>query len=138
MKKKLKICGKEYEVGTNALTPFMYKKQFGVGMLSDIGKLQEIFINQSKIDTKGKTEEEVEKELGTIMMPSLDNFMEVILRIAYILIKTCNREFMSFEAWLETIEEFNFGDEWIGEVTELAVSSFLGQGISGTAKPIKD
>ena len=127
MRKKLEICGKEYDVSTNALTPFLYKKEFGVGMMADIGKLQEMFVKQPKIDTKDKTKEEVEQELGTAMMPSLDNFIEVVLRIAYILIKTANRNFIPFEEWLETIEEFNFEDRWIAEVTELAVNSFLGQ-----------
>lgn len=128
MRKKLEICGKEYDVSTNALTPFLYKKEFGTGMMADIGKLQEIFAKQPKIDAKDKTEEEVEQELGTAMMPSLDNFIEVVLRIAYILIKTANRNFIPFEEWLESIEGFSFEDKWIAEVTELAVNSFLGRG----------
>lgn len=123
MKKKVKICGKEYDVSTNALTPFLYKKEFKVGMMADIGRLQEIYVQQ-----QGKTEEEVEKEVSETLMPKLDDFTEVIFRIAYILIKTSNRDFMPFDAWLESVDNFSFEDKWIAEVTELAVNSFLGQG----------
>ena len=58
MKKKINICGKEYVVCTNALTMFLYKKEFKTGMLADINRLQELYIKQQKIDTEGKTEKE--------------------------------------------------------------------------------
>lgn len=138
MKKKINICGKEYDVCTNALTMFLYKKEFKTGMLADINRLQELYIKQQKIDTEGKTEKEIEQEMGMAIMPELDNFIEVVFRIAYILIKTGNSNFMPFDSWLETVDNFSIEDSWIGEVTELAVSSFCGQGINGANATIKN
>lgn len=138
MEKKLKICGKEYEIKVNALTMFLYKKEFKTGMMADIGRLQTLYIKQPKIDTEGKTEDEIALETGNALMPNLDDFIEVSLRVAYILIKTANRSFMPFEEWTQTIQEFNINDSWIGEVTELAVNSFCGQGTGGTTQTLKE
>jgi len=41
------------------------------------------------------------------MMDSLDDFIDVIEKIAYILIYTANPEIESFEKWLINIEKIN-------------------------------
>lgn len=137
MKKKIKICGTEYEICTNGLTMFLYKKEFKTGIMADISRLQRIYL--TKVDTEGKTEEEAQQELGIAMMPQMDDYIEVALRIAYILIKTGNRDFMSFDDFVQTIDQINiFEDKWIDEVTELAVNSFCGQGIGGTTQATQE
>ena len=121
---------------TNALTPFLYKKEFKTGIMADIGKIQKIQTRVTKVVSdghkEGKTEEQIAEELGETMMAELDDLMEVSLRIAYALIKTANSAFMPFENWLETITEFDINDSWVSEVTELAVNTFCGQGTRGT------
>jgi len=136
MKKKLKICGKEYEVCSSAFTMFLYKKEFKTGIISDIGRLQEFAIIQEKVEKEmeGKTQKEIEEAIGLALMPQMDTFIEVALRIAYIFIKCANPSFMTFEEWLQTIEEIDFGDPWVSEVTELAVNSFCGQGTARTTQ----
>lgn len=121
MRKTINICGKEYEVGTNALTLFLYKKEFKTGLMADIARMN---MKQPDINTEGKTQEEIDEEVGIALMPDFDNYIEVALRIAYILIKTVNSNFMPFENWLETITEIDVNAKWISEVTELAVNSF--------------
>lgn len=136
--RKIEICGKEYEIGINALTMFLYKKEFKTGIMTDIGRLQNLYIKQPKVDTDGKSDEDIALEVGNAMLPNLDDYIEVSLRVAYILIKTANRNFMPFEEWVQTITEFNINDSWISEVTELAVNSFCGSGAGGTTQTSKE
>lgn len=136
MKGKLEIDGKEYDICSNAFTMFLYKKEFKTGIMADIGRLQEFAMVQDKIskEMEGKPQEEIDKAVGLALMPEMDTYIEVSLRIAYIFVKCANPNFMPFDEWLKTIENFNFEDKWISEVTELAVNSFCGSGTSGTNK----
>lgn len=136
MRKKMEICGKEYDICSNAFTMFLYKKEFKTGIMADIGRLQEFAEIQEKVtkDKKGKTVEEIQKEVGLALMSEIDTYIEVTLRIAYVFIKCANPSFMPFDEWLQTIEGFNFEDKWVSEVTELAVNSFCGSGVGGTTE----
>lgn len=126
--KKITICDKEYEVSCNAFTRFQYKKIFGKGIFADIKTLSEFSENQEKIrkelTQKGLSNEEIDKEVNLYMMENLDDFIDVIERIAYILIYSANNSIESFEDWLKGLEKIDLSASWIGEVTELAVSSF--------------
>lgn len=137
MKKKITICGKEYEVCTNAFCMFEYKKQFKTGLIADIGKMTEYNDKVQQVVEQGKqeglSEEAIERKVNQVAIQEFDNIIQVPLQIAYAFIKTANRNFMSFEDWLmET--EVNVEDGWIAEVTELAVNSFLGQGTGTTTE----
>lgn len=120
MKRELNIMGKVYEVQTSAYTPFLYKKVFKSGFLSDIQKLSEIKIEDDKV------------------VGNIDDFFEVILQVAYILILGANKNFMAFDEWVSSHESLNMSDTWVAEVTELAVTSFLGQGTNGTTTTDKE
>lgn len=126
--KKITICDKEYEVTCNAFTRFQYKKIFGKGIFADVKTLNELSENQEKIrkelTQKGLSKEEIEKEINVYMMDHLDDFIDVVEKIAYILIYSANNSIESFEDWLKGIEKIDLSASWIGEVTELAVSSF--------------
>lgn len=126
--KKITICDKEYEVSCNAFTRFQYKKIFGKGIFADIKILSEFTDNQEKyrqeLTQKGLSKEEIEKEINLYMMEHLDDFIDVIERIAYILIYSANNSIGSFEEWLKELPKIDLSQSWIGEVTELAVSSF--------------
>ena len=126
--KTITICNKEFEIECNAFTRFQYKKVFGRGIFADIKILNDFSDKQEKLrkelTDKGISEEEIEKEISLLLMESLDDFIDVIQRIAYILIYTANNKIGSFEDWLKGIEKIDLSANWIGEVTELAVSSF--------------
>ena len=126
--KKITICDKEYEVSCNAFTRFQYKKIFGKGIFADIKTLSEFSENQEKIRKKltenGLSNEEIDKEVNLYMMEHLDDFIDVVERIAYILIYSANNSIESFEDWLKGLEKIDLSASWISEVTELAVSSF--------------
>lgn len=126
--KEVTIGDKKYNVECNAFTRFQYKKVFGKGIFSDIKVLNQFSEKQKsireKLEEEKKTEEEIQKQLNYAMMENLDDFIDVIEKIAYILIYTANPEMMSFESWLSSIEKIDLSASWISEVTELAVTSF--------------
>ena len=126
--KTITICDKEYEISCNAFTRFQYKTIFGKGIFADIKTLNEFSSKQEQLrkELKDKkvSEEEIENQINLMMMENLDDFIDVIERMAYILIFTANNKVESFEDWLKGIEKIDLSASWIGEVTELAVSSF--------------
>ena len=126
--KTVTICDKEYEIACNAYTRFQYKKVFGKGIFSDINILNKFTNKQEKLrkelEEKKLSKEEIEQELNVQMMDSLDDFIDVIEKIAYIEIYTANDKMESFEDWIKGIDKIDLSADWISEVTELAVSSF--------------
>ena len=126
--KKITICDKEYSIDCNAFTRFQYKKVFGTGIFSDIKVLNQFSDRQNeirkKLEKENATEEEIQKAINEMMLDNLDDFIDVIEKIAYISIYTANPQIESFENWLKGIEKINLNDNWIAEVTELAVNSF--------------
>ena len=126
--KTITICNKEYPITCNAFTRFQYKKIFGKGFFTDIKLLNDFSEAQESIrkelEDKGLEEEEIEKKITSSMMEGLDDFIDVIEKIAYILIYSANNKIEPFEKWLENIEKIDLSDSWISEVTECAVNSF--------------
>ena len=126
--KSITICDKEYEINCNAFTRFQYKTIFGKGIFADIKILNEFSNKQENLrkELKNKkiSEEEIEQQINMAMMENLDDFIDVIERIAYILIYTANDKVGNFDEWLKGIEKIDLSADWIGEVTEFAVNSF--------------
>ena len=123
----IKICNKEYPINCNAFSRFQYKKIFGTGIFADIKILNEFSEKQNEIrdrmEKQKKTEEEIQKEINSTMLENLDDFIDVIEKITYILIYTANPQIETFEKWLKEIEKIDLSDNWVSEVTELAVNS---------------
>ena len=126
--KTITICGKEYSIDCNAYTRFQYKSIFGNGIFNDIKVLTKFSEEQEKIreecKNKKMSEDEINNEINSYILENLDDFIYILEKIAYILIYTANNKIGSFEDWLKSIEKINLSEDWIGEVTEFAVSSF--------------
>ena len=126
--KQITICDKEFEIDCNAFTRFQYKKVFNKGIFEDIKVLNEFSEKQEKIrkelEEQNASEEEIQKAINNSMMESLDDFIDVIEKIAYILIYTANPKIETFENWLKGIKKIDLSANWISEVTEIAVNSF--------------
>ena len=126
--KEIEICGRNWNIACNAFTRFQYKTIFGRGIFADIKILNEFSNKQEQLrkelTEKGETQEEIEKQINFIMMENLDDFIDVIEKIAYILIFTADNKVGSFEEWLKDIDKIDLSASWISEVTELAVNSF--------------
>ena len=126
--KTITICDKEYLIECNAFTRFQYKTIFGKGIFADIKVLNEFSTQQERLreelKKKKMSEEEIDNAINISMMEHLDDFIDVIERIAYILIFTADSNVGSFEEWLKGITKLDLSASWVSEVTEFAVSSF--------------
>lgn len=126
--KTIKICDKEYDIDCNALTFLQFKKVFGVGIFKDIQTLKNFFAKQAEkivaLKEKGLNEVDIEKVLNEELLDYVDDFVEAITRIAYILIYTANSKFKSYEDFMKDIPKLSIDDDWIVEVTEFAVEKF--------------
>lgn len=128
MSKKITIDNKEYEIACTAYTRFLYKKTFGTSLMSDIKTLSDITTKQEELRKELKkkklTDEEVEAKVNNAFLDDIDTFIEVVEKLAYILILTATPNFGTFEDFLMGIENIDLSSSWVSEVTETAVNSF--------------
>lgn len=126
--KTITICDKQYEVECNALTYIKYKSFFKTGILKDMQFIENYLIKQTivsqKLAEKKLTEEEKASQLSSYMIDDTDEFIVKVTQLAWILIYSANNKVEEYDKWLKSIEKFNVSDNWIAEVTELAVDCF--------------
>lgn len=107
MERIIKISNKDYKMKSSALTQFSYKNETGRSFLNDLQKL-------TNVNT-----EDTEK---------LDEFTELILKVAYIMTKEADKsQVTNYEDFLSNIESLYDNADWINEVLELACSPLSGQ-----------
>lgn len=128
--KTIEICGKKYEIDCNALTYVKYRNMFNRGIFDDLKILQDFLVKYAYLTKKIKDENPdidditIINSLSTLMIDDMDLFAEAATRMAYIMIYTANKEIEEYENWLEKISSIKTNDEWIVEVTEIAVNCF--------------
>nr|DAJ63273.1 MAG TPA: tail assembly chaperone protein [Caudoviricetes sp.] len=128
--KTIVIDGNEYDIECNALTYIQYKKVFNKGIFADMDIIKDYLIRQTLKANELKekypqmSEQEIDTQVGNYMNNYIDDFIEVITRIAYILIYSANEKIEEYENWLRKIKSFKIDDDWVAEVTELAVDCF--------------
>lgn len=128
--KTIVIDGNEYDIECNALTYIQYKKVFNKGIFADMDIIKDYLIRQTLKANELKekypqmSEQEIDTQVGNYMNNYIDDFIEVITRIAYILIYSVNEKIEEYENWLRKIKSFKIDDDWVAEVTELAVDCF--------------
>ena len=128
--KTIVIDGNKYDIECNALTYIQYKKVFNKGIFADMDIIKDYLIRQTLKANELKekypqmSEQEIDTQVGNYMNNYIDDFIEVITRIAYILIYSVNEKIEEYENWLRKIKSFKIDDDWVAEVTELAVDCF--------------
>lgn len=128
--KTIVIDGNEYNIECNALTYIQYKKVFNKGIFADMDIIKDYLVRQTLKANELKekypqmSEQEIDTQVGNYMNNYIDDFIEVITRIAYILIYSANEKIEEYENWLRKIKNFKIDDDWVAEVTELAVDCF--------------
>nr|DAK99441.1 MAG TPA: tail assembly chaperone protein [Caudoviricetes sp.] len=128
--KTIVIDGNKYDIECNALTYIQYKKVFNKGIFADMDTIKDYLIRQTLKANELKekypqmSEQEIDTQVGNYMNNYIDDFIEVITRIAYILIYSANEKIEEYENWLRKIKSFKIDDDWVAEVTELAVDCF--------------
>lgn len=128
--KQIVIEDKKYDIDCNAWTYVLHKKLFNKGIMQDIHILQNYVITQTikaselKQKLPDLTEEQINEQVSKFMNEYIDDFIESITRIAYTLICTANEKMITYEEFLKGIKNFKIDDDWIVEVTEIAVDCF--------------
>ena len=128
--KTITICDKEYKIDCNAFTYVKYNSIFKTGIIKDAQKIQTFIVMQKIYEERIKQEnpniskQELENQLGDLMIDTVDDFIEIITKIAWIMIYSANNEIEEYEKWLKSISRFSINDKWIVEVAELAVDCF--------------
>lgn len=128
--KQIKIDGNTYDADCNALTYVLHKRIFNRGIMQDIRIIQNYLITQTIEANKLKnqfpelSDSELDDRVSRFMNNYIDEFIEAITRIAYTLIYTANDKIANYDDFLRNIKNFKIDDDWIVEVTELAVNCF--------------
>lgn len=122
--KKVTIGEKEYSLECNAFTRVLYKKIFGRAIFKDISLLTDFFTGTQKIDKENISEEEKEAKKNKETLESYDDILDVIMQLAYIEIYTHDRQFMSYEEWLESLNKVSITEGWVTEVVNTATECF--------------
>lgn len=131
MKKIIIIKDKHYTIECNALSYILYKKIFNKDILQDIQILQNYVIEQAvkteEIKERFQNISQVEliKKVVNYMKKYADDFAQAIMRITYTLICTYNDMFVDFETFLRSVKEINVEDNWVADVIEIAIDSFI-------------
>lgn len=128
--KKIVIDGNEYCIECNALTYIKYKQIFNRGIFTDMNIIKNYLVTQTLKAKEFKekfpkmSEEKIDLEVENYMSNYIDEFIEVITRLAYILIYSSGEKIGEYEEWLRNIKNLKIDDDWVVEVTELAVNCF--------------
>lgn len=128
--KQIVIESNKYDIDCNALTFVLHKRLFNKGIMQDIRVLQNYLIvqtieaNKLKEKLPDMTEEQIDAKVSDFMIDYIDDFIEAVTRIAYTLMYTANDKIKGYEDFLKSIKNFRIDDDWIAEVTEIAVDCF--------------
>ena len=114
MKKIINIGNKELTLKSSAYTVLAYKEETGKNLLEDLQKISDL-----KID--GSNEEQQRK-----LMVNLEPFMEMLLKLIYVMYKEANKDAESFKDFCEGIDSLFDNVEWLQGVLELAAAPFSG------------
>ena len=119
----IKIENKEYVGCCNAMTYIFYNKVFNLNIFDDLDKIKGCLI-KFKLQSGNKDD--------------IDNMVDIILRLIYILIYTNNQnEINSFEKWKKQHEHEVIELETINEVIEFFVDNFYSQEVKEELDKIK-
>ncbi len=117
MERIIRISNRDYKMKASALTQFSYRNETGRSFLNDLQKLTEL-----------KDSPEID---------ALDNVTELILKMAYIMAKECDKtQCTNYEDFLSGIESLYDETSWIQEVLELACTP-LSRQLQTTQKEVK-
>lgn len=119
----IKIGKKEYIGCCNAMTYIFYNKVFNVNIFDDLDEIKEYLI-------KFKQQNEIKEDI--------ENIVNIILKLVYILIYTNNQNTInSFSKWEKEHKNETINFETINEVIECFVDNFYSQEVKEELDKIK-
>ena len=116
MEKRIKIGSKEFNMSSSAYTQFKYKNDTGRSLMQDLAEFETKY--KDLLNLK-------EDELSTKMLGQVDEIMELVLRVAFIMANENDRtQASTFEDFLKQIDDYYSDMTWLTEVVELATAPF--------------
>lgn len=109
MKKTIKIGTEEFEMSASAYTQFKYKNETGRSLIKDLTQIANKYKDISESDVLEKFDD-------------IEEFIDLALRIAYIMSLEGKSVSGSYEDFLMKIDNYLDNLDWFGEVMELAIS----------------
>ncbi len=107
MEKVITIANKNYKMKASAYTQFSYKDLTHRSFLNDLQSLVKL----------------TERENEVFDFEELDNVTELLLKIAFVMIKEADdKQVVDYKSFLQSIDGMYDDDKWITEVLELACS----------------
>lgn len=114
MEKIITISGKDYKIKSSAFTPFAYKNETGRDLLSDINKINQLNVKISKIGD--------EEERNSKWMDEVTNILEMVLKMAYLMIKEASKDIEPYEDWLKNLDDIMSDVSWLTTTLEVGIS----------------
>lgn len=112
MKKTIKISDKDYFMASSAYTQFAYKDETGRSLLTDLQRI---------IDLQKKKEKDIKVD-------DLDQVTELLLKVAYVMIKEANdTQVEDYISFIKNVENIYDDQLWITEVLTLACNPISGR-----------
>ena len=109
MKKTIKIGTEEFEMSASAYTQFKYKDETGRSLIKDLTQIANKYKDIRESDVLEKFDD-------------IEEFIDLALRIAYIMSLEGKSVSGSYEDFLMKIDNYLDNLDWFGEVMELAIS----------------
>ena len=117
MEKTIKIGDKSYKMASSAYTQFKYKNDTGRSLMADLVEFQDKY--KILLDEKNANENIIE------FMNKLDEVLDMILRIAFIMTNECDKnQAQTYEDFMKQIDNYYESLDWLNEVVELATAPF--------------
>lgn len=124
---KITINNIEYNVSCNAFTRVKYSSCFGRKIFKDISILNEFNEKLTAVDNEEElSDKEKETKKQKVSLENMDNMLDVLLQLAYVEIVTANPNFVSYDKWLQGLDNIDLSGEWITTVMNLAMNCFRG------------
>ena len=116
MEKRIKIGSKEFNMSSSAYTQFKYKNDTGRSLMQDLSEFETEYKDLLNIK---------EDEVSSKMLGQIDEIMELVLRVAFIMTNENDKSQAStFDEFLKQIDDYYSDLGWLTEVVELATSPF--------------
>lgn len=119
MEKIVTISGKDFKIKSSAFTPFAYKNETGRELLKDINHINKLNSEISKIKD--------EAERNTRWLDEVTGILEIVLKMAYIMIKEADKTIKPYDEWLQSLDDIMSDFSWLTTVLEVGISPISGQ-----------
>lgn len=119
MEKIITISKKDFKIKSSAFTPFAYKNETGRDLIKDINKINKLNNEISEIAD--------EKEKNERWLDEITGILELVLKMAFIMIKEADKTISNYDDWLKGLDDVMSDTKWLNEVMEVGLAPLSGQ-----------